>query len=227
MENTNRNISAILNSSDEELIQAFYAHKLDVYCSNAFLKNCHSDHIEISNRVCRILRQFTILDIIKLVQIEHIPFPIAPKDIPQFSNLNDCFLRVPQLLLASGLEHVNFEQMGYLLRTEKRSSIADKKYGENHAKTAAMLGLCSHIHGKGFIISVLGYCYSFLSDKERLKLQAPLALYIPFIQNCIFSSDVETTIKNGISILSKSTQKRREPNIRALINLIQDKTYEF
>ena len=33
-------------------------------------------------------------------------------------------------------------KMGYMMRDEKRNDVADKKYGENHMKTSAQLGLC-------------------------------------------------------------------------------------
>ncbi|MCQ2260844.1 MAG: hypothetical protein MJZ77_05605 [Bacteroidales bacterium] len=217
MEGVLMNIETVLHFSNKELLQAFYTHKIDEFVACPIKTNISIDYIEICNRICRLIREYTITEIISLIKEVHTDFSIEAKDVPQFSSLNDCYIRVPFLLRNCGMEYVSFEQMGYMLRTGKRNAVADKKYGENHAKTAAMLGLCKFVRGKGFALSVLGYCYTALADHEKHKCLGPLTAYIPFIQNCVVAPNPDEAVLEGISFLSQTTQARRLPNINTLM----------
>lgn len=125
------------------------------------------------------------------------------------------------MLLNSGCTDVDYSQMGYLLRIEKRKDVADKKYGENHMKTAAQLGLCSFARCRANK-NALGTCFVKLNEKERDNILPKLCLYIPYIQNYFMEGATDEVRDEMLSILSKTTQVRRRPNVNTVIQKVKD-----
>jgi hypothetical protein len=111
--------------------------------------------------------------------------------------------------------------MGYMLRTECRKEVADKKYGENHIKTAAQMGLCSFQKCRANT-NALGDCFIALpSDEERKAILPKLCLYIPYIQNYFMAGATDEARENILSILSTTTQNRRRTNVNTIIETIK------
>lgn len=204
-----------------ELVELFLSHQLD----GTILKDddgvMDDDSSLLCNSLLSALQHYDLKDAFSTRLAHHIPYQVLAKDIPQYSDIDRCFIKVPYLLANCGLEKVDFLQMGYMLRCKKRSVVADKKYGENQAKTAAQAGLCI-VDRNGIRLTKFGRHYSLLADDQKRKIYGYLSLYIPMIQNCVCSSDCDVEKQQYLSILSESTQKRRLPNINRLISIVQD-----
>lgn len=193
------------------LLKAFYAHS-----DPSILEDMDKSHILLS-----VLKNYKCKDILEIIREGFAPFPIDKKDISQFSDFKDAYYTVPNMLLNSGCTDVDYSRMGYLLRVEKRKDVADKKYGENHMKTAAQLGLCTFAKCRANK-NALGTCFVKLSEKERKSILPKLCLYIPYIQNYFMEGATDEVRDRMLSILSKTTQIRRRPNVNTIIQTVKD-----
>ena len=165
------------------------------------------------------LLNYSLNEIIEIVKPTFHPFPIQKKDIPQFSDLMTVF-KIPNLLKNCCIDGVSYEQMGYMLRTEKRKLGADKKYGENHMKTAEQMGLCDIRHYMAYPNEISNGYVNLDKDSQR-KIIPHFCLSIPFIQNYFMTGMNDEYLKEMMSILSESTIKRRLTNVNTLISTIK------
>ena len=108
-----------------------------------------------------------------------------------------------------------------MMRDEKRNDVADKKYGENHMKTSAQLGLCQFKKCRANT-NMLGNLFVKLSKSERKKILPKLCLYIPYIQNYFMEGATDEVREDILSILSLTTRNRRRPNVNTIIQTVKD-----
>lgn len=179
------------------------------------------DELPIFYIILKILLKTDCKEIIRILQKDYKPFVIDKSDICQFSNFDDCYYKVIDRAIRSNLEGINYERMGFLLRTEPRSSVADKKYGENHGKTAVQMGLMVLDKKHLFRHTTLGICFNHLSKDEQKALMPKMCLYIPIIQNYFVSGMDEGLLESYFKLLSLSTQKRRRSNVMHIINIVK------
>lgn len=215
-----------MDSIKEALIIAFYSHKLHVddVCN---LQSPSEGIMDLCDDLLSCLHHVECWEIIHIIKNIGIVFDISHGDVPQFSSLDDCAYKVPFLVKDCGLDDLTYTQLGFMLRTKPRKEGADMKYGENHAKTAAQMGLCS-IKNARIYPSYLGVAYCNLDKEIQIKLLPKLILFIPYIYNQYASKSSCEDIKASISFLSLSTQKRRLTNIWSLINQVNKVLpYEF
>lgn len=121
-----------------------------------------------------------------------------------------------------------FETLGKkLTHSTDKSDIAYIKYGENHAKLAAILDLV-------LIISISGAKYAYLTELGKIlacnkeaqdEIIAKLIPLIPIIQFCLRRAvhekvDVEIILRR---YLSKSTAYRRASSIRGLLKVMGER----
>lgn len=199
----------------EALIKDFYSRKLhleDMCDFNSPSERC----LSLCEDIFSCLIQLDCQEIIRVIQSAGIIYEISSGDIPQFSNFDDCVYKVPILVRDCGIHDLTFTQLGFMLRTKPRKVGADTKYGENHSKTSAHMGLCSIVNGRIFP-SYLGMSFCKLCKEKQKKLLPKLVLFIPFIFNLFATSAKYDDVINSVSFLSVSTQKRRLTNIWFLI----------
>jgi len=132
-------------------------------------------------------------------------------------------------ILRSTNEPMSFEDIGYYLTredpTSKQNEVANKKYGENHAKMAALLDLVlidkanirAHI-----TLSEFGTYYALLSNKKQEDISYKLCLRIPIVQNYFLSDHPQDTLEEDLKILSNETQKRRRSNAANVVKWIAE-----
>jgi len=108
-----------------------------------------------------------------------------------------------------------------MLRNNKRKDIADKKYGENHMKTAAQLGLCRFDRCRANS-NAFGKLFIKLSETEMKKVLPKLCLYIPYVQNYFMAGATDEVRDKMLSILSNTTQVRRRPNVNTIIQTVKE-----
>ena len=137
-------------------------------------------------------------------------------NIPQFSSL----LVLDKVLeVVNGSDHLNYELIGYYLNKDT-TVVAQRKYGENHYKLTALMGLTSL--DEQFNITPLGIEYMNLSADEKIIIRDKLFLRIPTIQR--FLVDATKSSINGYELLSpilkESTITRRRSNINKIIKCV-------
>lgn len=204
---------------EEALLMAFYSHSLHVedvctdveHPSSAMLKLCEDLFSLLLNTSCH--------ELINLFCKYGFQFVIKTSDVPQFSSFEDCVYKVPFLVQNCGIEDLTYTQIGFMLRKKPRKEGADLKYGENHAKTAAQMGLCA-ISKCRVYPSFLGISFLKLTNEEQRLLQPKMILFIPYIYNQYASKATYENIMESVSILKESTQKRRLSNIWSLVNQV-------
>ena len=168
----------------------------------------------------KVLQRHSCAEILELIKEESVLFKIDKKDIPQFSDFKDAYYNVPFRLANCGLKDVDYLRMGYMLRVEKRKDVADKKYGENHIKTAALMGLCNFVKCKANVNN-FGNLFIQLSESERKDILPKICLYIPFIHNFFKKGGTDEVREEMLGILSVTTQNRRRSNVNTIIETIK------
>lgn len=147
---------------------------------------------------------------------------ITSSNVPQFSSV-DAAYKVPEILFAIN-EGQEFESLGiYLDYDPHKKPAANKKYGENHAKLAALLDLADIVNaGKMMVVPTeFGSLFAQLDCAEKRAMAARLCFRIPVVQRMIASEEEDVEIADFLKIFSDSTKKRRLPNIRALLAVIK------
>ena len=211
----------MIDIKDLELLSKYYAHKLPV--CEAFYANETSpndERIILCNNVIDALNRYSLSTLVDIIKVSHQPFEIRPCDISQFSDFNVCAYKTPYLIFAADLKDISYRQMGFILLQSPKKEAAYKKYGENHAKTAAQIGLCAINKGK-INISCMGVAFLKLSEESQQEIIPKLLLYIPLIQNYFTANKDRRLIEKYLSQLSLSTQKRRISNINTLITIVE------
>ena len=202
---------SVLGDTGKELalLKVFYSHS-----DNSILNDNNKSAI-----ILEVLRRHKCSEILDLIRIGFEPFQVEKKDISQFSDFKDAYYSVPYKLAKCGISAVDYSQMGYMLRSETRKDVADKKYGENHMKTAAQLGLCNFERCRASSNS-LGELFIKLSDSEQNAILPKLCLYIPYIQNYYMAGANDQIREEILKILSETTRIRRRPNVNTIIETI-------
>jgi len=168
-----------------------------------------------------VLKKYTCRDILKIIEDGFVPAEIDKKDISQFSDFKDAYFTVPFLLQNCGLTDVDYSKMGYMLREEKRNEVADKKYGENHIKTASQLGLCRFKKCRANA-NAFGKLFVKISESDRKNILPKICLYVPYIQNYFMAGATDETREEILNILSVTTQNRRRANVNTIIQTIKE-----
>lgn len=203
----------IIGCADNEraLLKAFYTH------ADASIP----ENEEKSKVLISVLKKYKCSEILGIIADGFTPHVVDKKDISQFSDFKDAYYEVPRILLSCGIENVDYSKMGYLLREEKRKEGADKKYGENHMKTCAQLGLC-HFEKCKASKNALGSLFVHLNESEIKNILPKLCLYIPYVQNYFMAGATDEVRDEMLGILSSTTQVRRRSNVNTIIKTIKD-----
>ena len=152
---------------------------------------------------------------------DDLPFVLS-SDIPQFSSVGSATTRLCTLLASQPHNGFNFEEIGRLLQPGRTESIgANRKYGENHIKTAELLGLAFSIDKK-YYLSAIGHVFPTLPIIQQDQLLSRMVLRSPLVFNILHKilNGEQVEIADEISFLSESTVKRRKNNVLIICNLI-------
>lgn len=163
-----------------------------------------------------------------IIQMDNVD--IKAKDVFQFSRFEDATINMcikMQNLDNSGMNHL---EVGKLLLNDmkERKEGAYVKYGENHAKTGASLGLLYELC-RTYFLSCIGMVYTQLSDEQRERLIIRLILRNPFFSEVIRKiQNGKVSMRQFLYMLSYSTYIRRRSNIKKIIQILcNSKEYDF
>ena len=98
--------------------------------------------------------------------------------------------------------------------------VAQRKYGENHYKLAALLGLATW--KKPFKVTPLGRAYMIMDENDKKSIISKLILRIPIIQEIILKGkkNYVRPLELMESYLAASTAKRRQSNVHYLVDMV-------
>lgn len=211
-------------SSDSELLSAYYSHDIDIECLLKEDKLCVMNSNQGALILTAALQKYTINQIIDIIQSNNYFLPISATNIPQFSSVDNCIFKVGEILHGSMLKSMTYAEMGKYLRkgVGYKKLGADTKYGENHSKMAALIDLCD-IKKKSCDISCssLGLVLLNYNQDVRKRIATKLFLKIPIIQKYfVYCYDEKQLLDMLLTVLSESTAKRRFPNVKRVILMI-------
>lgn len=212
---------------ERKLLASYFTKEMDLQC--LMYRNIRCEDIpkeKIAAWFCETLLNVDLIDIIKILRAEPTLENILPSNIPQYSQMNEAIHTVVDILQKSGKENLTFDEMGYYMEGKQKNENAQRKYGENHSKFAALLDLAAisapnkvnHIE-----LSVLGHVYCNFPIEKQETLVARLAFRIPIIQYIFVDAlNKEVIVSEYMHGLSEETKKRRKPNVVDLIKFLKN-----
>lgn len=137
---------------------------------------------------------------------------ITSRDITQLSSIADCTCNMCEVMIECNNRGLTLTEIAKGLHADnnyKDNPVALTKYGENQAKTAQQFGLV--IYSKDlWYLTAIGNIFPELSTAFQNKYLSIVLLRDPFYSQIIISLiEKDTNIKDYMSILSVTTQKRR------------------
>ena len=204
--------------------------ELDLQCLinvDAACKN-YSNEV-IVNWLCNQLILTDLSSLFEMVKQNSVE-RILPNTIPQFSSFDDAYSDVVKILAKSG-SSMSYDELGtYLANGKGKNVVAQRKYGENHSKLAALLDL-TVINLRDYphqvSLSVLGYVFYKKSKDDQKTLIARLLFRIPIIQQLLKdASNGKVILSDQLYMLAEQTKIRRQPNIAAILQFIYASTSE-
>ena len=150
-----------------------------------------------------------------------LPFVLS-SDVPQFSSLDSATTKLCSLMASLPNNGLCFEEIGKILQPGRTEVVgANRKYGENHIKTAVMLGL-AFSKDNLYYLSAVGSVFPLLIKYQQDQLLARMVLRNPLVFNVVHKLLIgeEVSLTNEISFLSESTVKRRKSNSLQLCQMI-------
>lgn len=155
---------------------------------------------------------------------------IEARDVFQFSDLDDGTILFCEKMKRTDNSGMKFIDIGRLLLDDgkERKDGALVKYGENHAKTAEMLGLSFELC-KTYYLSGIGYVYTELPKEKQEQFLTRLVLRNKLVTRLYQASkNGNVNMREFLYMLSDSTYIRRKSNIKAILNVLyHSKETEF
>ncbi len=193
------------------------------------------DEVQLSNSLS-LEKSRTVIDALAALSVEEIINIIdrtdvryyTTDDIPQFGSIAS-LIKVPELVLKAGSAGLNYAQLGFELKNDVYAKMdANIKFGENHGKGAALLGLVRLNAGRCFFSSLTtGFC-DIKNDKEKSAVIHRLLFRIPIVQAIL--KETKNGYTNGYKFMKgmkESTQKRRGQCMRAIFRELESWNNSF
>lgn len=214
--------------SKGQILTAYFTKEIDLECLRYTNAECHVSSSHIAKMLSDLINMTSVEEIIKLIGDSSDREPVTKDNIPQYSQLSDALYKVSKILHDCG-KKLSFDDIGYYLTrgntNYKQNLIANKKYGENHAKLAALLDLVlvdkTSLRAQ-ISLSEFGKHFSLLPYAEQKELAYKLCLRIPIIQDYFISNGSEAKLDKDLNILSPETKKRRRSNVINVVKLVSE-----
>ena len=143
------------------------------------------------------------------------------KEIPQFAKI-EMVEKVPAYFTQTGQPSVDYAQLGFYLRGDQAAKLDAKiKFGENHGKGAALLGLAVCTNARIRPSSLSGVFAALPPERQR-ALSRRLLFRIPTVQILLRSAGQGRV--NGFAPLvqlSWSTMKRRSQSVKRIFQELE------
>jgi hypothetical protein len=213
----------------DSVLGLYFQKEMDLQCLSFPDISCVTYSKEVlAGWFCQQLLNTPLAQIYEITKLYPLDEEVLPSNIPQFSNLEDVYLETPDMLTKSG-KAMTYDELGtYLDNGQNKNEIAQRKYGENHSKLAALLDLTvitSQKNAYRVSVSVFGEAFNKLDNASKKAITARLMFRIPIIQKMLIqATEVRVNVDDELSSLSEQTKKRRKPNILSIIRFLYEAT---
>lgn len=195
-------------------IHAFLSEK--EYVNEVFQKGLPKE----VEKACLVLRKISIERFVDCICRFYPQKSFNKSDVPIFSNFENGAVRTPELLDFMP-EGMTFDALGYQLM-QCMSQGAQKKYGENQGKLAAILGV-AHVgeeRPRRVTVTALGRYLNSVSDEEKEIIWRRMVLRNAYLQFLIReAAKGPIKYKDTVCCLAASNVARRRGNVRELMEL--------
>ncbi|WP_293696541.1 hypothetical protein [uncultured Phascolarctobacterium sp.] len=199
----------------QDVIRLFYLS----YDDDILSTHSEEEFLKISGKLLTILQKYDIDKLIDTLDDGTNMLPlINAANIPQFSDINAIEPLLPYVKANAG-EKCTYALIGYFFYKDSKVG-AQTKYGENHYKTAMLMGLTKK--NKPFDVTPLGRLYMELPIPVVKKIKPLLYLRIPLIRHIMVKARNESVNVSEIMALSlsESTVKRRLSNVKTMVEAL-------
>lgn len=202
------------NTDTEAFLYEFYLHPDSRFQLSLYKEDVLKSAAEKTFEILAGTEISRILDVIES-HMEELP-EIVTSNIPQFSSITDIDV-IPRIVETNpGCEYA---MMGYYFNKDGKYD-AQRKYGENHYKAAALLGLVTE--EAPFGPTYLGREYAGLPEELKEAVKSRLCLRVPIIDICLIEGrkGPYDGMKEVRKLLTESTSVRRRSSMKQMINQI-------
>lgn len=145
---------------------------------------------------------------------------ITSRDITQLSNFDDCTTNMCGIMLENDNQGLSLTDIATKLHGDdnfKDNAVALTKYGEDQVNTACQMGLTVFKNDLWYLTGI-GYVMNNLPEKVQSRYYAINLIGDSFYSEIILSlHKKDTNLRDYMSILSESTQKRRSSSCQKVL----------
>jgi len=193
-------------------IQDFFSKKFEEESTKILLNNKQYFSESAVGGYISQIQKYPLEDYLAFLENNPVAEEITSKDITQLSSIEDCTNNMCSVIRDNCNPGMSLIEIATALHADsnyKDNTVALTKYGENQIKTAAQLGLAVYMNELWYL-SAIGYIFCNLEKDAQKKYLATTILRDPFYSRVIKSLlKQDTKLKDFMTILSESTQKRR------------------
>lgn len=218
------------NEEQKNILQKFFSYNIDLCFNQLILDNKLSIHKQDIENYLDSIINIPLADFLEYIFNNISREPIAAADTFQFSDFIDATTNICSLLYNRDPLGISFIEMGRLLLNDniQRKDGALTKYGENHLKTAMLLGL-TFKHEKLYYLSAIGYVFQMYPNAQQEQLLHRLIIRNKLVRQIILkASNGSFELESYLYDLSRTTYIRRRTNIKHVLNILKSSSeYDF
>ena len=174
---------------------------------------------------CVILKELMLLstkDILNIVDSSRYGNEADVKYIPQFGKI-ETISEVPKYFQKYGCRCADYAQIGFYLKNDLNATLcANTKFGENHGKVAALLGVVDCKNSR-ICPTFLTSAFCTFSDEDQQKILSKLFFRIPIIQILLrAAANGEVNGYSPMNQLKPSTKIRRAYSVKSILTFVRD-----
>ena len=214
---------------NSELIELFYNRTYEKFINKQILddKNYIVPHQQLINYIQQLIK-IPYIEFINYLKKSKVNKVIKVSEITQISSFSSCEIDLCKALLRTNNPGCQYIDIGRFFPNAVISGTegAYRKYGENHIKAAAQLGLTFEYYDYWYL-SCLGYVYSNLTKEERKHLLARTITRNNLYQQMLLDViEHDIRLDSYMKILSNKTVKRRINNVWIFFNICLEECQE-
>lgn len=192
-------------------IEDFFSRRFEIESTNILIDNPSYFFSSMMEEYVIQLMKYDLKTYINYLSERQITAEIIPGAITQLSSIDDCTINMCKIMIQcsnKGLTLIEIASKLHCKDSYKNTIFALTKYGEDQVKTACQMGL-TILKNDLWFLSGIGYVFGTLTGKTQNKYLSINLLRDPFYSGVILSlCKSDTNIRDFMSILSESTQKR-------------------
>lgn len=201
-------------------IENFFSKKFEIESTNILIDNPSYFSSSMMEEYVIQLMKYDLKTYINYLSEHPIKAEITSRDITQLSSIDDCTINVCIIMIQCGNKELTLIEIAsklYGKDSYKNTIVALTKYGKNQVKTACQMRL-TILKNDLWFLSGIGSVFGTLTGKTQNKYLSINLLRDSFYSRVILSlCKSDTNLRDFMSFLSESTQKRRASSCMRVI----------